>query len=283
MIRVEPDWWKTLFDEVYLVTDAPFVCNPALTKREVDVVEHVLGLQPAARILDVCGGQGRHALELARRGYQHLTVLDYSDFMLARGRWEAAASGVNVTFCQGDARAMPLPTAGFDVVLLMANSFSYFVDAVDDRQVLAEVARILAADGCFLLDLIDRDIALRHFCAESWHEASDDIVVCWKRELVQDVIRVRELVLSKATGVLRDRAYAERLYSPESIRQLLTDVGFHDIVIQHGAFVYDPDQGQTMDWPPTVCWSRLPKDHYEPGVPLAPCALVGRSRLHVCA
>jgi len=36
MIRVEHDWWKTLFDEVYLVTDAPFVCNPALTKREVE-------------------------------------------------------------------------------------------------------------------------------------------------------------------------------------------------------------------------------------------------------
>jgi hypothetical protein len=45
-------------------------------------------------------------------------------------------------------------------------------------------------------------------------------VVCWKRELVHDVIRVRELVVSKATGMLRDRAYAERLYSPESIRQL---------------------------------------------------------------
>jgi SAM-dependent methyltransferase len=133
--------------------------------------------------------------------------------------------------------------AGFDVVLLMANSFGYFVDAVDDRRVLAEVARILAAGGSFLLDLIDRDIALRHFCAESWHEATDDIVVCWRRALVHDVIRVRELVLSKATGMLRDRAYAERLYSPESIRQLLTDVGFHDIVIQRGAFVYDPDQG----------------------------------------
>jgi D-alanine-D-alanine ligase len=243
MIRVEHDWWKTLFDEVYLVTDAPFVCNPALTKREVDVIEKALGLQPAARLLDVCGGQGRHALELARRGYQHLTVLDYSEFLLGRGRWEAAAAGVNVTFCQGDARAMPLPTAGFDVVLLMANSFGYFVDAVDDRRVLAEVARILAAGGSFLLDLIDRDIALRHFCPESWHEATDDIVVCWRRELVHDVIRVRELVLSKATGMLRDRAYAERLYSPESIRQLLTDVGFHDIVIQRGAFVYDPDQG----------------------------------------
>jgi len=29
----------------------------------------------------------------------------------------------------------------------MAQSFGYFVDAVDDRRVLAEVARILAAGG----------------------------------------------------------------------------------------------------------------------------------------
>ena len=241
MIRVEHDWWKTLFDEVYLMTDAPFVCNPALTKCEVDVIEEILRLQPSARILDVCGGQGRHALELARRGYQHLTVLDYSDFLLDRGRWEAVALGLNVAFCQGDARAMVLPAASFDVVLLMANSFGYFVDTADDCRVLAEVAHVLTADGRFLLDLIDRDVALRHFCPESWHEATDDIVVCWKRELVHDVICVRELVLSKATGLLRDRTYAERLYSPEAIHHLLTAVGFHDIVIQQGAFVYDPD------------------------------------------
>jgi len=241
MIRVEPDWWKTLFDEVYLVTDAPFVCNPALTKREVDVIEAILPLHPSARILDLCGGQGRHALELARRGYQHLTVLDYSDFLLARGRWEATAAGLSVTFCQGDARATTFSAASFDTVLLMGNSFNCFIDAADDRQVLVEVARVLTPHGCFLLDLIDRDAALRHFCPESWHEATDDIVVCWKRELAQDVIRVRELVLSKATGVLRDRAYAERLYSPECIRTLLTAAGFRDIVIQHQAFVYDPD------------------------------------------
>ena len=243
MIRVEHDWWKTLFDEVYLVTDAPFVCNPALTKREVDVIETILRLQPSARILDLCGGQGRHALELARRGYQHLTVLDYSDFLLARGRWEAAAAGLSVTFCQGDARATTFSDASFDTVLLMANSFCCFIDAADYHQVLTEVARVLTADGRFLLDLIDRDVALRHFCAESWHEATDDIVVCWKRELVQDIIRVRELVLSKATGVLRDRAYAERLYSPECIRTLLMGEGFRDIVIQPETFVYDPDHG----------------------------------------
>jgi len=241
MIRVEPDWWKTLFDEVYLVTDAPFVCNPALTKREVDVIEAVLHLRPTVRLLDLCGGQGRHALEFARRGYQHLTVLDYSDFLLAHGRWEAAVAGLSVTFCQGDARTTAFAAASFDTVILMGNSFCCFIDAADNRQVLAEVARVLMPGGCFLLDLIDRDAALGHFCPESWHEATDDIVVCWKRELAQDVIRVRELVLSKATGVLRDRAYAERLYSPKCIRRLLMQAGFRDIVIQRDAFVYDPD------------------------------------------
>jgi D-alanine-D-alanine ligase len=219
------------------------VCNPALTKREVDVIEAVLHLHPTTRILDLCGGQGRHMLELARRGYQHLTVLDYADFLLARGRWEAAASGLHVTFCQGDARTTGFSSASFDVVLLMSNSFGFFVDAADDRRVLAEAARLLTAGGQFLLDLIDRDAALRQFCAESWHEATEDIVVCWKRELAHDVIRVRELVLSKTSGVLRDRTYAERLYSPEDIRTLLTAEGLHDIVIQHGAFIYDPDHG----------------------------------------
>ena len=243
MIRVDPDWWRTLFDEVYLVTDAPFVCNAALTTREVDAIQALVPASQAARILDLCGGQGRHALELARRGYQQLTVLDYSDFLLCRGRREAMAAGLNVTFCRGDARATTLPADSWDVVLLMANSFGYFVNESDDQRVLAEVARLLVSGGYFVLDLIDRDVALRQFCAESWHEATEDMVVCWKRELVQDVIRVRELVVSKTSGLVRDRTYAERLYSAEDIRRVLHATGFDDAVVHQDAFVYDPAQG----------------------------------------
>jgi D-alanine-D-alanine ligase len=241
MIQVDPHWWKTLFDEVYLITDAEFVCNPALTRHEVDVIERVLALRPTDRILDLCGGQGRHALELARRGYPSPTVLDYSEFLLRRGRREAAEAGLDITFCQGDARATALPSASFDVVLLLANSFGYFVDACDDHRVLAEAARVLKPAGRFLIDLIDREAALGHFRPESWHETAEDIVVCWKRELVDDVIRVREIVLSKTTGLLRDRTYAERLYSPERIRALLTEQGFRDMTARREALVYHPD------------------------------------------
>jgi D-alanine-D-alanine ligase len=240
MIHVDPNWWQWLFDEVYLLTDAPFVCNPELTRREVTVIELLLHLCKANRILDLCGGQGRHALELARRGYRYLTVLDYAEFLLQRGRREAAETGLEVAFQQGDARAIPFPAASFDVVLLM-NSFNCFADATDARRVLTETRRVLAPGGRLLMDLVDRDVALRHFRPESWHEATDDLVVCWKRELVHDVVRVREMVLSKTTGLLRDRAYAERLYSADSLRALLSEVGFIDVNVQHNAFVHSPD------------------------------------------
>ena len=63
-IRVEPDWWKAIFDEVYLLTDARSVCNDAITQREVDLVCELLPVQAEHRILDLCGGHGRHSLEL---------------------------------------------------------------------------------------------------------------------------------------------------------------------------------------------------------------------------
>ena len=209
MISVDPDWWKTLFDNVYLLTDAPFVCNPSLTRREVDIVEQTLHLRPTDRLLDLCGGQGRHALEFARRAYRHLTVLDYTSFLLRLGVRDAAVAGLPVAFCQSDARTTPFLLASFDVVLIMGNSFGCFADATDGLTVLSEVARVLVPGGRVLLDLTDYDYARNHFLPESWHEATDDVVVCWRRELEGDVIRVREMVLSKAQGLVRDRTYAE--------------------------------------------------------------------------
>jgi D-alanine-D-alanine ligase len=241
MIFVDPDWWKTLFDDIYLITDAEIVCNPTLTRREIDIVVQSLCLQPTDRIVDLCGGQGRHAMELASRGYRRVTVVDYSPFLLRCATHTAATTGLSVAFCQGDVRWTPIRTGSVDVVLLMANSFGYFIDPADDQRLLNEIARILAPGGRFLLDLTDYDYTLRHFLPESWHETAEDIVVCWKRELRTDVICVREMVLSKTKGLLRDRTYAERLYHPERLVTLLQTAGFAPPTITPNAFVFESD------------------------------------------
>jgi D-alanine-D-alanine ligase len=241
MIHVAPNWWQTLFDDVYLITDAPFVDNPALTQREVEVVAKLLHLQPSDRILDLCGGQGRHSIELARYGYRHTIVLDYAPFLLHRGRQTTAETGLPVMFCRGDARTLPLSEACVDVVLLMANSFGYFTNVAEDQLVLHEIARILRPGGRFLLDLTDYEHVSQHFRPESWHEATEDIVVCWQRERDGDVVRVREMVLSKTSGLLRDRGYAERLYQPDQLRELLQMAGLKNYRVHPGAFIHDPD------------------------------------------
>lgn len=243
MIAIDPDWWKTLFDEVYLLTDAKFVCDPALTEREVDTIEQALSLTPEHRVLDLCGGQGRHAIELANRGYRHLTVADYTSFLLHRGQQEATARQLPVAFCRSDARLSPFRSSCFDAVIMMANSFGYFVDVHDDQKVLAEVARIIKPGGQFLLDLFDTAFIRRHFRPESWHETTDDVVVCWRRELDDDVIRVREMVISKSRGLLRDRTYAERLYTQERLQTLLQAAGLVGIEVQPDAFVLQSENG----------------------------------------
>ncbi len=55
MLEVDPLWWQTLFDEVYLMTDARSVCDDELTCREADFLEEALELNCADRILDLCG------------------------------------------------------------------------------------------------------------------------------------------------------------------------------------------------------------------------------------
>lgn len=60
-------WFVDLFDEDYLRT-LPFL-TPQATQSEAEFVIDALGLQPGAQVLDVGCGYGRHAMELAARGF----------------------------------------------------------------------------------------------------------------------------------------------------------------------------------------------------------------------
>ena len=233
MVKVDSDWWKTLFDETYLITDARSVCDEKLTCREVDFVEDLLRPKKTWPILDLCGGQGRHSLELSRRGLQDVTVLDYSEALINLGRESARKEGLDIQFVQGDARDTGLPGQKFRIVILMASSFGYFVDEGEDRKILEEIFRILMPKGLLLLDLPNREYVLKNFTPQSWHEANEEIVVCRQREVEGDITYGREIAISKHKGLIRDATYCTRLYSPEKITGLLTSVGFSSVNIEN--------------------------------------------------
>jgi D-alanine-D-alanine ligase len=233
-IPVDPLWWQRLFDEVYLITDARSVCNEELTLREVDFLEALLGIRRQDRILDLCGGHGRHSLELARRGYGSATVLDYSAYLLNLGRARAAEEGLPVSFVRADARSTGLAGGRFDFVLVMANSFGYFPDDRDNLQILCEAFRLCRRGGMLLLDLLDPSYVIERFRPCSEHRATEDITVRREREIADNLIRVRERVVSRSRGLLREGTYCERLFQEDELAGLLTQAGFEVIRFKTG-------------------------------------------------
>ncbi len=228
-IEVDPEWWKTMFDEFYLLTDARSVCDDEITQREVDLVCQLLPIRLTHRILDLCGGHGRHSLELSRRGFSRCTLVDYSEFLLSRARSEARQYNYPIDCIQADARSTGLASRIFDHALIMGNSLGYLPEPSADRKILIEAKRVLRSGGWILIDLADAEAVRNKFRPEAWHEIDEDILVCRRRELGADRVSVREMVLSKKRGLIRDRTYSIRFYEPGKISELLGQVGFEGV------------------------------------------------------
>src|SRR5262252_873729 len=73
-------------------------------------------LRSNQRVLDVAAGNGNSTLAAARR-FAEVVSTDYVTALLDRGRERARSEGLDVTFQQADAEALPFPDASFDVIL----------------------------------------------------------------------------------------------------------------------------------------------------------------------
>jgi len=230
------EWWRTLFNALYLKTDGDVVENSANTSAEVDAVMAIAKLERRDRILDLCCGQGRHVLEFARRGFQNVTGLDRSRTLIRLARNRARKEGLAVRFHEGDARRFRLPPESFDCVAILGNSFGYFERDSDDLAVLRSVSRVLKNEGSIVLDLADGDWLRRNFEVRSWEWIDQDHFVCRERALADDNERLvsREVVVHAEQGVIADQFYAERLYTPARIERLLVRAGFRNVEVSSG-------------------------------------------------
>lgn len=241
------DWWRTLFNSVYLKTDGDVVENDANTIQDVDLLVRSTGIEPNDRILDLCCGQGRHCLEAARRGFRHVVGLDRSRYLIRLARRRAKQLGLNVAFHEGDARRFRLPAQSFHCVAILGNSFGYFDREDDDVAVLQSVMRVLRSGGSVLLDLADGEWVRTNFEPRSWEWIDENHFVCRERSLARDEARLisREVVVHAERGVIADQFYAERLYTRGHISDLLDQVGFQAIR-HHGTVESDSARRQDL-------------------------------------
>jgi len=225
------DWWNELFDSIYLKTDGDLFESRSFTVQEVDFLVKATGVAPDDRILDVCCGQGRHVIELARRGYTSLAGVDRSRYLIRLARRRAESAGLDVAFHEGDARRLRLPESAFDYAFLLGNSYGFFDDEADDGRVLESIRRVLAPGGTLVLDIADGEWLRSHYEPRSWEWIDQNHFVCRERSLSADGKRLisREVVTHAERGVIADQFYAERLYAVDQITSLLNTAGYRNL------------------------------------------------------
>lgn len=176
---MKADWWDGYFDETFVELYRAFL-TPERTRREVRGILRLLEIPPGAAVLDLACGWGRHAVELARRGYA-VTGLDWSTTLLKHARRRAHRAGVQVEWVQGDMRELPW-TGRFDAVLSLFSSLGYFLSDAEDLRVLQAARRALRPGGHLVLETMHRDHVVPHYAERDWWEAPREMTVWAERE-----------------------------------------------------------------------------------------------------
>lgn len=211
-----------------------------ITLREVDFIEREIAFDRSKNILDVGCGNGRHALELARRGYQVIGV-DLDDSVMAPARKLAAAENLPVTFINRDARALNFYDRFHVALLMREGAFSLMETDEMDWLILRNVARALLPAGRFIMTVPNAAYAITHLANSTGF----------------DVVTLRESftrVTSAPDGSTRKQEYSQRYYTCPEIRGLLRQSGF-----QKTAFFAVTDSGFERN-------ARPSNEHFELGV-----------------
>ena len=111
-------------------------------EKDAEVFYQRLEIKPGTRLLDVGCGAGQLALIAARAGAV-VTGCDIATNWLERARTRAAAEGLNITFEEGDAEALPYQDGQFDAVTSMFGAMF----APRPELVAAELTRVCRPGG----------------------------------------------------------------------------------------------------------------------------------------
>ncbi len=203
----------------------------AAAPAEAEQAVALLGVKPKAAILDLCCGPGRHALELARRGFV-VTGVDRTPSYLEQARKQAEAEGLTVEFVKADMREFCRPDA-FDGIINMFTAFGYFEDPAEDQQVLVNVHHSLKPGGAFVIDIMGKEVLARIFRERDWHEENGCILL-EERKISQAWIWIesRWIVLQGADR--QEFRVSLRLYSAAELSALLQECGFTSVVVYGG-------------------------------------------------
>ncbi|MBN2732897.1 MAG: class I SAM-dependent methyltransferase [Balneolaceae bacterium] len=195
------EWFDSpLYEKLYVNRDE----SEAL--QLIELLEETLSLHACSHILDLGCGRGRHAINLARKGYQ-VTGIDLSVQAIQTAQEKVEQLNLqNVDFQVRDMRN-PLPQT-FDAIVNLFTTFGYFMADKENARVLDSVVQMLKPGGIFVLDYLNARKVRTSFDssdAGKFHDIDYNI----KRYLKNDAIYKDIHFMKEETGA--QKTYSERV------------------------------------------------------------------------
>ena len=216
------DFWRTLYS---------FMFSEERFSAAKDEVSQIIALTQCSggKLLDLCCGPGRHAVEFAQRGFQ-VTGVDASAFLLERACDHAARANVSVEWVREDMRRFVRPGA-FDLACNLFTSFGYFEHEEDDLRVLSNIFQSLGSAGVLVIEVLGKERLARTWQSAICTDLPDGSVLVQRPQLRDDWSRVcSEWILIK-DGRTQSFSFEHTVYSGRELKDRLRRVGFKQVIL----------------------------------------------------
>ena len=231
-------WYVDFFRDDYLgVYNHLFTAERA--EKEAAFAERALELKAGARILDLCCGQGRHSVPLARRGFQ-VTGLDLNPAYLELAQQSARKANVTLKTIAADMRQIPFYDH-FDAIVNMYSSFGYLESEAEDLKVLESAAKAIRPAGRLMLDMLNREWAVANYIQNDWHSGGDGTLYVERRDLdlASSRMHVKFTIVGPHGGRRDSVGHHIRLYTLTETTRLLQQVSLN-VTAVFGGFDAEP-------------------------------------------
>jgi ubiquinone/menaquinone biosynthesis C-methylase UbiE len=207
------------------------------TGEEVDELIGLLNIRPKARVLDVCSGNGRHAIALALRGCK-MTGIDIGPGPVNLARETSRNLGLAVDYRQVDALSTSFEDA-YDAAYLACAGLSDFSPAAA-KDLLTRIGRALVPGGMMVAEFLD-EASVKPSDVRTWRFVTADASLFQDSgnlqldERLYDSDAKAEVIRSYVVptqGAMQQYARCRQYYKEEDVKGLvagasLQAVGFH--------------------------------------------------------
>ncbi len=230
---MQQEWTHSFFGggfyrEAFTATEVFKRRNPEL---EIEQVLQLINAQSGSHILDWCGGWGRHAIPIAKRGY-HVTLLDFCEEYINLARAEAEKQGVSIETVVADFRNTPPEIQADYAVNLFTAGISY-LGKENDLVALRSLFAALRPGGLFLIHTMGLPWTLRNFSPTNcWNISKDETKWLLEKrsfDFTCNTATTKFTYLDTAAGTCRAETIRQRIYSPAEFIEMLALVGFGEM------------------------------------------------------